>query len=75
MENPDKDKLEKWHQDPNNWVWGVFYFNKEDKRLLVPKRFKWMGWTINFANPKSVLFFVLLLAFFLFVLFIIETKN
>jgi len=27
-----------WREDPNNWVWGMFYFNPEDKRLVPPKR-------------------------------------
>lgn len=47
-----------WHRDPNNWKLGMFYYNREDKRILVPKKIKWMGWTVNFANPKSVLLFV-----------------
>lgn len=47
-----------WHRDPNNWKLGMFYYNPEDKRILVPKKIKWMGWTVNFANPKSVLLFV-----------------
>lgn len=55
QDKPDKETLDKWHRDPNNWKWGVFYFNKKDKRLLPPKRFKYMGWTINFANPYSIL--------------------
>ena len=46
------------NNDPDNWFLGVFYFNKADKRLLSPKRFPFMGWTINFANPLSVLFLI-----------------
>lgn len=48
----------------------MFYYNREDKRLLPPKYYKEMGWTVNFANPKSILAlfgliaFALLLAFF-----------
>lgn len=57
---PDKDTLKKWSADPNNWKWGIFYYNKEDKRLMPPKRNPAMGFTINFANKKSVLFFLLL---------------
>jgi uncharacterized membrane protein len=51
---PSKETLEKWHKDPNNWIWGIFYYNKEDKRLLPPKRIAMMGWTINLANPSSI---------------------
>lgn len=56
--DPDKETSEKWRKDPNNWIWGMFYFNKEDKRLLPPKRFAFMGWTVNFANRNSVLFMI-----------------
>ncbi|KIA97412.1 MULTISPECIES: DUF5808 domain-containing protein [unclassified Flavobacterium] len=58
---PSKETKDKWHQDPSNWIWGIFYFNKEDKRILPPKRIKQLGWTINFANPNSVFFLLILL--------------
>jgi len=61
QEKPSKETLEKWHQDPNNWVWGIFYFNKEDTRVFPPKRMAWAGWTVNFANPVSVLVLVITL--------------
>lgn len=61
-DHPSKETLERWHQDPNNWIWGMFYYNKEDKRILPPKRIKWMGWTVNFANPMSVILFLIPLA-------------
>lgn len=41
-------------KDKSPWYLGVFYYNKEDKRLFLPKRTK-LGWTVNFANPYSVL--------------------
>lgn len=53
-ERPSEETKRQWHQDPNNWIWGLFYYNKEDKRIFPPKRIAWMGWTVNFANPKSV---------------------
>jgi len=52
---------DQWRNDPSKWIWGVFYFNKDDKRLLPPKRNPMMGWTINFGNPNSMLIFILLL--------------
>jgi uncharacterized membrane protein len=54
-ENPDQDQYEQWHSDPGNWKAGLFYFNKKDKRIFLPKRLKWMGYTINFANPVSLI--------------------
>ena len=58
---PDKETKDQWHSNPDNWIWGIFYFNKEDKRLMPPKRFKSMGWTINFANLNSILFMLVLI--------------
>ncbi len=58
---PTKEILEKWHGDPSNWKWGLFYYNKSDKRIFPPKRFKLLGWTVNFANPYSYLALLLLI--------------
>ena len=75
-EKPSRETLEKWHKDPNNWKFGIFYFNKEDNRLLPPKRQEWMGWTVNFANLKSVLFFIGMMSFFIFItLYIALNKS
>ena len=41
--------------EPNDWKWGVFYFNPNDPRIFVPKRIKWLGWTLNFAQPVSII--------------------
>ena len=60
----DEEQNNHWRNDPDNWVLGVFYFNKNDKRLLLPKRNPAFGITINFANPKAYLFiaaFILLI--------------
>nr|WP_314897183.1 DUF5808 domain-containing protein [uncultured Flavobacterium sp.] len=75
MENPSKETEEKWSKDPKNWIWGVFYFNPEDKRITPPKRIPSIGFTINFANPKSVLFMIGAILFFAFILFSIIKKN
>lgn len=56
---PSKETLKQWHADPANWKWGVFYYNKKDKRLLPPKRIPAMGWTVNFANPLSILLLII----------------
>lgn len=62
----DDDKNKQWRNDPGNWVWGIFYFNKNDKRLFLPKRNPAFGITVNFANPQAYLFIaalILLLGF------------
>ncbi|MEZ2336095.1 DUF5808 domain-containing protein [Mucilaginibacter sp. RCC_168] len=40
-------------EDGSNYKYGVFYFNKNDPRTIVPKRIRFMGWTLNFARPAS----------------------
>lgn len=62
-DKPSEETLRQWHADPNNWKFGIFYFNRADKRVFPPKKIAWMGWTVNFANPLSVLAIVLVLAF------------
>ncbi len=52
---PDKETFETWRTDPKNWKLGIFYFNKLDRRIFPPKRMQGMGWTVNFANPLSIL--------------------
>lgn len=59
---PTKETLENWHKDPNNWKWGIFYFNKNDQRIFPPKRNKYLGWTVNFANPFSIISLIVLVA-------------
>ena len=65
-QEPSEETKRQWHQDPNNWILGIFYFNREDNRIFPPKRIAWMGWTVNFANPISVS--VLLIALLLIIL-------
>ena len=62
MRHPSKETLVKWQKDSKNWKWGMFYYNKEDKRIFPPKRIPWMGWTVNFANTNSVIVFMVILA-------------
>lgn len=68
---PSDEQIKKWHDDPNNWKWGLFYFNKADTRVLVDKRINWMGVTINFAHPKSYWFFIGMICFFGFIVLMI----
>ncbi|WP_047486438.1 DUF5808 domain-containing protein [Chryseobacterium sp. YR221] len=54
-------------EDEDHWKWGIFYYNKDDKRLFPPKRNKFLGWTVNFANPYSILAMFLVITVFIFV--------
>ena len=72
---PSPETYNNWSKNPKNWKFGVFYFNKEDKRIFPPKRIDWMGFTVNFANPKSILAFLIMMAFFSFVVYMITTHQ
>ncbi|MBL3547087.1 MULTISPECIES: DUF5808 domain-containing protein [Chryseobacterium] len=54
-------------EDEDHWKLGIFYYNKDDKRLFPPKRNKFLGWTVNFANPYSILAMFLVITVFIFV--------
>lgn len=58
----DRTTLDHLHADPAHWKLGVFYFCREDARLLVPKRIAGLGWTLNFARPLAIPLLVLVLA-------------
>lgn len=43
------------HRDDDTfWRGGLFYINREDHALLIPRRFG-LGWTLNFGNPKAAM--------------------
>lgn len=53
--------------DSKHWKWGLFYYNPSDPRLFPPKRIPALGWTVNFANPRSILAMLALFAVILVV--------
>jgi uncharacterized membrane protein len=46
--------------DDHFWKGGVFYVNRHDPALMVPKRFG-IGWTINLGHPAGIVIGVVLL--------------
>ena len=36
----------------SKWIWGIFYFNRDDPSLMVERRIG-LGITFNFAHPAS----------------------
>ncbi len=38
--------------DDERWHLGLFYVNREDPSVVVPRRFG-VGWAMNWGNPKS----------------------
>ena len=49
---PSQEIKDKWQNDPANFKLGVFYYNKEDKRIF-PQKISGLGWTTNLANSNS----------------------
>lgn len=47
------EEIENCWEDPNSWRRYVYYC-KADPRVIVPRRLKWLGWTLNFARPSAV---------------------
>ena len=47
-----EQEMEDCWKDRSNW--GLVYHCKADPRPIVPKRIKWMGWTINAAQPSAI---------------------
>jgi len=54
---------QKWHKqnrgqetitETEHFYWHLFYFNSDDSRIFVPKQ-TGGGFTINFANPLSII--------------------
>lgn len=42
-------------ENPDHWKWHLVYVCEKDPRVIVPKKPKWMGRTLNFAHPRSYL--------------------
>lgn len=56
--------------DDAQWRLGVFYLNREDPSVVVPRRFG-VGWAMNWGNPRSwglVALFVAAIAVFVVVI-------
>lgn len=53
MRQPEINERE-WNT-PGNWHggWLGIYSSEQDTRLLVPKRRRSMGWTLNLAHPGA----------------------
>ncbi len=44
----------------HNYKWGIFYCNKSDPRIFVPKRIGF-GYTLNFCKPYVTMGFILII--------------
>jgi len=56
-----REDLERLWNDPAHWSL-TGYRCPQDPRVIVPKRIRAMGWTINWAHPKAVQMLLLMMA-------------
>lgn len=41
--------------NPDNYKFTIFYYNTNDRRVIVPKRNRMFGWTLNFGQVNTYL--------------------
>lgn len=51
---PEKELINLMSKNPDNWK-GIFYVNRKDQRIIVPKIDPTLGWTLNFGNIYAYL--------------------
>ena len=74
--NMNKDNSQDSCHDSKKWKAGVFYCDRKDSRVVVPKRMQGMGWSVNFGHPlKATLFIVLSLVIVLVPFFYLATRG
>ncbi len=56
-----KEEIEEYRKKQG----AVYYYNKEDSNIFVPKAFG-IGWTLNWANPISWGFILVIIGFIAF---------
>lgn len=49
----EREQIDNLWRDKTNWSWGVIYCCPEDPRVIVPRRWRWGGWTLNFGHPRA----------------------
>ena len=57
----EEQLLDNIRKNPENWK-GVFYVNRKDPRIFVPKLNPRMGWTLNFGNMWAIVGLTLIVA-------------
>ena len=58
------EEIEKVWRDEQNWKMWTFYYCKSDPRIVVPRRWKSLGWSLNYAHPGVVPFILFIFAIF-----------
>ena len=47
-----REQIDGLWRDDTYWTAGIIYHCAEDPRVIVPRRWRWGGWTLNFAHPR-----------------------
>lgn len=59
-----------------NYKFGIFYFNQNDSRVLVPRKLSGMpGYTLNFARPVSFLLFAIFIIIIIAAIYFLSTIS
>lgn len=53
-----------------NYKMGIIYWNPRDSRLMVPKRERSLGYTLNFAHKLNILIVLVLSALVVYTLIV-----
>ena len=69
MKTKDPNLYEK---NPDNYKWGILYYNPRDERTVVPKMNPGLGWTLNFARPSSIFLLIGIIAIVPLTVFLVE---
>ena len=69
-----REEIEACWRDRRNRKW-CFYYCKAAPRVIVPKRYKWMGWTINAAHPSAIPVLLLLIVLVVAPIRIVESAG
>jgi len=56
----NKELIDSMHKNPDNWK-GIFYVNRKDPRVIVPKMNPSMGWTLNFGHRNIYIGIILII--------------
>lgn len=51
-----------------NYKMGFIYWNSGDSRLIVPKRDRSQGYTLNFAHKMNILILLIITGLFIYTL-------
>ncbi len=49
-----ENEMDKLWKNPENWRFVFVYYCKADPRIIVPKRLRIFGWTLNLARPLAI---------------------